>query len=333
MAKKSQLRNVHILLADHDTFLSQAVVHNLRAMGFEHIHQARNGVQALSLLQQKPVHFMITEWDMPSMDGFSLIRRLRQDTSSPHRALPILMLTGRGEQSDVLQARDAGVNEFVIKPFATRTLFTRLQQIIDQPRGFVVTKSFIGPDRRRKETAKGNSRRSQKPITVSAKDLHKYPDHPPCIVMPDFSIRNAIGSTMPLHEIITPEMLKEAEAALAALRDTGTPWILENIEEISKAYASLQAGYSAHAVGQMKEAALSIKSRAGMVDYPFATQVARSLYLFLVTQFKPAHGVHLAIIGRHLAVLKLVFAKQLRASSPVGEQLLSELQRLIALHQ
>ena len=333
MAKKSQLRNIHVLLADHDNFLSQAVVHNLRAMGFEHIHQARNGVQALNILQQKPVHFMITEWGMPSLDGVSLIKRLREDSASPNRTLPIIMLTGRGEQADVIQARDVGVNEYLIKPFATRTLFARLQQIIDQPRGFVVTKSFIGPDRRRKEHAKGNSRRTQKPITVSARDLQKYPNHPPCIVLPDFSIRSTIGSAMPLSEIITPDMLREAEKALAALRETGTSWILENIEEVSQAYAVLQSGYSAHALSQMKEAALSIKSRAGMVDYPFATDVARSLYLFLVTHFKPANSVHLAIIGRHLAVLKLVFAKQLRANSPVGEQLLAELQRLIALQQ
>jgi len=58
------------------------------------------------------------------------------------------MLTGRAEQADVVTARDSGINEYVIKPFSARTIYDRLERLIEKPRDFIISAPFIGPDRR-----------------------------------------------------------------------------------------------------------------------------------------------------------------------------------------
>jgi DNA-binding response OmpR family regulator len=331
MAKNHHLRNVHALLVDNDSVLAQATMHNMRAMGFEHIYHVRNGAMAQNMMLARPVHFIITEWDMPQMDGMTLVSRLRQDVKSPHRSLPVLMLTGRSEQADILAVRDAGINEYLTKPFSANSLFQRLQQIVDYPRAFVISSNFTGPTRRRKEENFGASRRKVLPARTTLREAAMEDAATPKIIMPDFSIRHTIGANDPLASMITADTLKQAQSALDALREGGKAALLEDLTLLETAFLRLNKGYSHLAVEHIKDASLSIKSRAGMMGCPMASSVARLLYLFICGKYLPNFSRHDMIIGRHIAALKLVIAQHVAENDRAAQELLFELERLAAV--
>ena len=89
----------------------------------------------------------------------ALVKQLRLGKETPNRGLPIIMLTGKGEIADVQAARDVGITEFVVKPFTVKTLYDRIEHLIDHPRSFVLSTNFVGPDRRRREAKPESSER------------------------------------------------------------------------------------------------------------------------------------------------------------------------------
>lgn len=89
---------------------------------------------------------------MKPMDGISFTRIVRNDPASPNPYVPVILMTGFSEKRRVLQARDAGVTEFLVKPFNAHDLYKRIVQVIERPRQFVRAEDFFGPDRRRKKT-------------------------------------------------------------------------------------------------------------------------------------------------------------------------------------
>lgn len=80
---------------------------------------------------------------MKPVDGISLTRRLRNDPLSPNQYVPVILMTGFSEKRRVMQARDVGVTEFLVKPFNARDLYRRIAQIIEKPRQFVRSEDFL----------------------------------------------------------------------------------------------------------------------------------------------------------------------------------------------
>ncbi len=105
------------------------------------------------------------------MDGLEFTVRVRLSEDSPNVFTPIIMVSGHIGRGRIVAARDAGVNEFVVKPISAKSLFDRIQAIIERPRPFVRLKSYFGPDRRRKTVGRGEEeRRVAKPATVPPPD-------------------------------------------------------------------------------------------------------------------------------------------------------------------
>ncbi len=337
MIIKPNFRNVSILLADADTFLSQVIMQYLRAMGFHNIKHVKTGADAMRILRTQPISFLITEWDMKGSSGIELVRYLRLSNDSPNRSLPIIMLTGRGEQRDVEYARDIGITEFVVKPFTARALFGRIEQIIEQPRSFVIANSYVGPERRRRGNPPPGvgERRIRKALSaMSTKEVFKTSvDQAPLIVSPDFTIRHQLNIKHALSHIITPEVLKEAQASVDKLGEDSHSWIQEDLATIRKSYESLKLVYSPHHLEAIKEAALSIKARAGTFGYTMASDVARLLYLFLCSDYRPGNSRHPIVVEKHVEVLMVILAHKIKERAGVGEELYAELERLIELHR
>lgn len=149
-ALANRLAGIPVLIADADIPIASLVRDVLKSVGFTNVRIARDGREALDMLITQPVDLLITDWRMENMDGVSLMRYLRSDSSSPNRFLPIIMLTGKSEQRDVEEARDAGVTEYMVKPFTAKALFERIVQVIENPRSFILAKGYKGPDRRRR---------------------------------------------------------------------------------------------------------------------------------------------------------------------------------------
>jgi len=146
----SCLADIKVLIADDDRRIAMIVRQVLDSLGFKEIRTAKDGESALAILSADRVDMLITDWQMAPMDGISLIKYLRTSEDSPNRFIPIIMMTGNAEREHVEVARDVGVTEFVVKPFSARTLCDRIMLLIDNPRSFVMSKRFVGPDRRRR---------------------------------------------------------------------------------------------------------------------------------------------------------------------------------------
>jgi DNA-binding response OmpR family regulator len=92
---------------------------------------------------------VITDWAMPIFDGLELAQMIRQPDGNGNPYAPIIMLTGHSEKRRVTLARDAGVTEFLAKPISAKGLYQRIMNVVTNPRPFIKTKNYFGPDRRR----------------------------------------------------------------------------------------------------------------------------------------------------------------------------------------
>ena len=97
--------------------------------------------------------FIITDWVMPLFDGLEFVQMIRQPDSNLNPYVPIIMLSAHSERHRVLEARDAGVNDFLCKPISAKSLHQRISAILLNPRPFIRAASYFGPDRRRQTAA------------------------------------------------------------------------------------------------------------------------------------------------------------------------------------
>lgn len=107
---------------------------------------------------------VLVDWLIDAPGGLDLTRQIRTSPESPNPFVPIIMMTGYSQKRRVLMARDSGVSEFVVKPYTAATLYKKIETIIEQPRQFVKSPNFFGPDRRRKsDDFTGVDRRANPP--------------------------------------------------------------------------------------------------------------------------------------------------------------------------
>mgnify|MGYP006288201883 CR=1 FL=1 len=160
------LSKLRIAVVDDNAAMRGIVRAVLASLGCENVHEASDADAAMALLQSEQIDILILDWKMTPTDGLALVRTLRDPETSPNPFLPVIMLTAYAEPSKVREARDAGVTEFMVKPFSAEALYRRLAVIVNRPRPFVRTKAFFGPDRRRLEAAfDGPERREDAPIS------------------------------------------------------------------------------------------------------------------------------------------------------------------------
>jgi two-component system chemotaxis response regulator CheY len=119
-----------ILVVDDFSTMRRIVKNLLRQLGFEHIDEAEDGEQALSKLQGGGYGFMISDWNMPNMDGLELLKKVRSDPEM--KELPILMVTAEAEKDKVITAIQAGVNNYVVKPFTGEILKEKMDKIFEK---------------------------------------------------------------------------------------------------------------------------------------------------------------------------------------------------------
>lgn len=154
------LAKVRFLIVDDNAAMRGLIRAVLAAFGCDYVFEAADAKRALGILSVEQIDILITDWKMSPVDGLALVRFLRDPEKSANPFIPIIMLTAYAEPSRVREARDAGVTEFLVKPFSAEQLFKRIQVIVNRPRPFVRTKVFFGPDRRRlKNEYEGPERR------------------------------------------------------------------------------------------------------------------------------------------------------------------------------
>ncbi len=165
------LKDVKFLIVDDNAFMRTIIRRVLSALHAEQVREAGDGEEGLQIMQAFAPDIVILDWEMKPMDGLAFTRKVRLSKDSPNVFMPIIMVSAHSERGRIAAARDAGVNEFVVRPISAKSLFTRIQAVIERPRLFVRLKDYFGPDRRRKAVEHaGEERRVAKPEVVPPPD-------------------------------------------------------------------------------------------------------------------------------------------------------------------
>lgn len=119
-----------ILVVDDFSTMRRIIRNLLRDLGFNNTQEADDGVTALPMLQAGSFDLLITDWNMPGMRGIDLLKAVRSDDKL--RGLPVLMVTAESKRDQIVEAAQAGVNGYVVKPFTVRTLEEKINRIFER---------------------------------------------------------------------------------------------------------------------------------------------------------------------------------------------------------
>ena len=123
-------KNMKILVVDDFSTMRRIIKNLLRDLGFTNIQEADDGNTALPMLQNGDFDFVVTDWNMPGMQGIDLLREIRKDDNLVH--LPVLMVTAEAKREQIIMAAQAGVNGYIVKPFTAVTLKEKLDKIFER---------------------------------------------------------------------------------------------------------------------------------------------------------------------------------------------------------
>ncbi|XPF96158.1 chemotaxis response regulator CheY [Colwellia sp. RE-S-Sl-9] len=123
-------KNMKVLVVDDFSTMRRIVKNLLRDLGFTNIQEADDGSTALPMLQSGEFDFVVTDWNMPGMQGIDLLKAIRADASLSH--IPVLMVTAEAKKEQIVMAAQAGVNGYIVKPFTAATLKTKLDKIFER---------------------------------------------------------------------------------------------------------------------------------------------------------------------------------------------------------
>lgn len=140
---------LRFLVVDDNAHMRRILRTLLHGFGSREVYEAEDGLSGLEALTQCAPEIVITDWVMPGLDGLKLTRMMRQPDAHANAYVPIIMLTGHSERIRVTAARDAGVTEFLAKPISANGLYQRVANVVLNPRPFIRTATYFGPDRRR----------------------------------------------------------------------------------------------------------------------------------------------------------------------------------------
>lgn len=162
MASALNLTKLRVVIIDDNSFARHLLHFCLGALGIHQISSAGNATDGLMTARSVMPDLILVDWMMPNVDGMQFLKSIRGDKLSQIRSVPIIIVTAYSEIWRVHEARDAGANEFVVKPFSARTLFGKIRQLVDTPRAYIdVPDGYYGPDRRRKAQVPPVERRKQ----------------------------------------------------------------------------------------------------------------------------------------------------------------------------
>ena len=126
-------KNMKILVVDDFSTMRRIVKNLLRELGFTNMDEADDGQTALPKLKAGGYDFLVTDWNMPGMTGIELLKAVRANPDTAN--MPVLMVTAEQKREQIIEAAQAGVNGYIIKPFTAGTLEEKLKKIFDRVDG------------------------------------------------------------------------------------------------------------------------------------------------------------------------------------------------------
>ncbi len=121
---------MQILVVDDFSTMRRIVKNVLRELGFSNIKEAEEGGPALQILKSSKIDFVVTDWNMPGMDGLALLKAIRSDPAL--KSIPVLMVTAEAKREQIIEAAQNGVNGYVVKPFTAQTLREKMEKVFER---------------------------------------------------------------------------------------------------------------------------------------------------------------------------------------------------------
>lgn len=118
------------LVVDDFSTMRRIVRNLLKELGYTNVDEAEDGAMALSKLRGGGFDFVVSDWNMPNMDGLTMLQNIRQDPTLKH--LPVLMVTAEAKKENIIAAAQAGASGYVVKPFTAATLDEKLSKIFEK---------------------------------------------------------------------------------------------------------------------------------------------------------------------------------------------------------
>lgn len=146
-----KLERLNVLVIEDTKPMLDLIGHVLDKLGVGYVQTTMDPLKAQEMVRRDNPDIIMCDWEMPEMDGIEFTKDIRTNTLYPNRMVPIIMISGYGMSERVASARDAGVTEFIVKPFTATDLTKRIMHVINHPRDFVESEDYTGPDRRRKQ--------------------------------------------------------------------------------------------------------------------------------------------------------------------------------------
>ena len=122
-----------ILIVDDFSTMRRIIKNLLRDLGFTNTVEADDGLTAIPILNSGSIDFLVTDWNMPGMTGIDLLRHVRADEKL--RSLPVLIVTAEAKREQIIEAAQAGVNGYVVKPFTAQALKEKIEKIFERIHG------------------------------------------------------------------------------------------------------------------------------------------------------------------------------------------------------
>ncbi|CCQ74328.1 Chemotaxis protein CheYIII [Magnetospira sp. QH-2] len=145
------LSHLTFLIVDSNKHMRTIVRQVLKALGARSVFETKEGAEAYQAMKAMNPDIVMSAMMMDPVNGLELSTMIRTSVDSPNPYVPIIMVSGHTEEHHIYNARDAGVDEFLAKPVSAHTIYSRVVEVIRHRRPFVKSRSYFGPDRRRRE--------------------------------------------------------------------------------------------------------------------------------------------------------------------------------------
>lgn len=278
------------LVVDDDPNMRTILRMTLEACGFKDLKVASSGSKGFDILQSFLPDLVITDWEMRGDDGIDLLRRVRTDPTSPDQFLPVVVLSGYAFRESINEARDAGATDFLVKPVSAKRVVSRISGLIENPRPFIKTPDFFGPDRRRRADPDydGPNNRTTAPVDAALDELAFAPPGDddelafeeqtgaPQIFRPPNKLVETLG---PLDGPDPDVLIAQIEASIAGLKKQFLSWAEADLNALYRALDAARrhlADAESH-VKTIGDTAHSMRGQGSTFGYPLITQIGNSL--------------------------------------------------------
>lgn len=343
------LGRLSVLLVEDNNYVRNVFHELLRHFGFGRVMLAKNGAQAVEHIRVPAggqaiagvtdVDIIISDLVMSPVDGLLFLKWVRESKDSPNRFAPFIMLSGAADGENVRKARDGGTTEFLAKPFSAEAVYKHILEAIDYPRPFIASRTYFGPDRRRRDTgAPGEERRmtrdSDLTLVYSADKVIK-PSKPTDVwkfVLPN-RLKDKVGglgSSTPGE--IPNDLLVQAEESLERAALDFTEWAREYLSKLSKQCdlaMQQEPGARRRYFTEINLLAHELRGQGGTFGYPLISVFGKMLYEATGGECREDDN-SVEIVRAHIDAMRAVIRDKVSGDGgKLGRELLASLKAAI----